>query len=124
MEETLASQEFFSFHLINAFLPQGKKFEILPDGLPSARKLIYYTGCPMRSRHLLQLLSNSHRLYMNLQPVLRHIRKLEENEGSTGARVGGEDGAFGSPVPSSVTATSQDVQLFENGILHPGLSMF
>ncbi|XP_043412082.1 FERM domain-containing protein 6 isoform X4 [Prionailurus bengalensis] len=59
---------------------QGKKFEILPDGLPSARKLIYYTGCPMRSRHLLQLLSNSHRLYMNLQPVLRHIRKLEENE--------------------------------------------
>ncbi|EPY76248.1 FERM domain containing 6 isoform 4-like protein [Camelus ferus] len=61
-------------------LYKGKKFEILPDGLPSARKLIYYTGCPMRSRHLLQLLSNSHRLYMNLQPVLRHIRKLEENE--------------------------------------------
>ena len=58
----------------------GKKFEILPDGLPSARKLIYYTGCPSRSRHLLQLLSNSHRLYMNLQPILRHIRKLEENE--------------------------------------------
>uniref|UniRef100_A0A452R6D7 FERM domain containing 6 n=1 Tax=Ursus americanus TaxID=9643 RepID=A0A452R6D7_URSAM len=67
-------------NLIHAFAPQGKKFEILPDGLPSARKLIYYTGCPMRSRHLLQLLSNSHRLYMNLQPVLRHIRKLEENE--------------------------------------------
>ncbi|KAM8921034.1 FERM domain-containing protein 6 isoform 1-T1 [Pelodytes ibericus] len=58
----------------------GKKFEILPDGLPSARKLIYYTGCSMRSRHLLQLLSNSHRLYMNLQPVLRQVRKLEENE--------------------------------------------
>ncbi|XP_030071117.1 FERM domain-containing protein 6 isoform X2 [Microcaecilia unicolor] len=58
----------------------GKKFEILPDGLPSARKLIYYTGCPMRSRHLLQLLSNSHRLYMNLQPLLRQVRKLEENE--------------------------------------------
>ncbi|XP_024070570.2 FERM domain-containing protein 6 isoform X1 [Trachemys scripta elegans] len=58
----------------------GKKFEILPDGLPSARKLIYYTGCPMRSRHLLQLLSNSHRLYMNLQPILRQVRKLEENE--------------------------------------------
>lgn len=52
----------------------------MPDGLPSARKLIYYTGCPLRSRHLLQLLSNSHRLYMNLQPILRHIRKLEENE--------------------------------------------
>uniref|UniRef100_A0A663LQQ3 FERM domain containing 6 n=1 Tax=Athene cunicularia TaxID=194338 RepID=A0A663LQQ3_ATHCN len=60
----------------------GKKFEILPDGLPSARKLIYYTGCPLRSRHLLQLLSSSHRLYMNLQPVLRQVRKLEENEGS------------------------------------------
>ncbi|XP_027697499.1 FERM domain-containing protein 6 [Vombatus ursinus] len=58
----------------------GKKFEILPDGLPSARKLIYYTGCPMRSRHLLELLSSSHRLYMNLQPLLRHIRKLEESE--------------------------------------------
>uniref|UniRef100_A0A5F9DF37 FERM domain containing 6 n=1 Tax=Oryctolagus cuniculus TaxID=9986 RepID=A0A5F9DF37_RABIT len=61
-------------------LYKGKRFEILPDGLPSARKLIYYTGCPLRSRHLLQLLSNSHRLYMNLQPILRHIRKLEENE--------------------------------------------
>ncbi|MEE6492262.1 hypothetical protein FKM82_016534 [Ascaphus truei] len=58
----------------------GKKFEILPDGLPSARKLIYYTGCSARSRHLLQLLSNSHRLCMNLQPVLRQVRKLEENE--------------------------------------------
>uniref|UniRef100_UPI0037E77079 FERM domain-containing protein 6 n=1 Tax=Semicossyphus pulcher TaxID=241346 RepID=UPI0037E77079 len=58
----------------------GKKFEILPDGLPSARKLIYYTGCPVRSRHLLQLLSNSHRLYMNLQPVLKQVRRLEENE--------------------------------------------
>ncbi|CAL9687310.1 unnamed protein product [Knipowitschia caucasica] len=58
----------------------GKKFEILPDGLPSARKLMYYTGCPARSRHLLQLLSNSHRLYMNLQPVMKQVRRLEENE--------------------------------------------
>ncbi|XP_033020961.1 FERM domain-containing protein 6 [Lacerta agilis] len=58
----------------------GKRFEILPDGLPSARKLTYYTACPLRSRHLLQLLSSSHRLYMNLQPVLRQIRKLEESE--------------------------------------------
>ncbi|XP_062912692.1 FERM domain-containing protein 6 isoform X2 [Mobula hypostoma] len=58
----------------------GKKFEIQPDGLPSARKLIYYTGCPFRSKHLLQLLSNSHRLYMNIQPVLRQIRKMEETE--------------------------------------------
>uniref|UniRef100_A0A3B3TB90 FERM domain containing 1 n=1 Tax=Paramormyrops kingsleyae TaxID=1676925 RepID=A0A3B3TB90_9TELE len=58
----------------------GKKFEIQPDGLPSARKLVYYTGSPFRSRHLLQHLSNSHRLYMNLQPVLRHLRQLEEGE--------------------------------------------
>uniref|UniRef100_UPI00398E8407 FERM domain-containing protein 6-like isoform X4 n=1 Tax=Pristiophorus japonicus TaxID=55135 RepID=UPI00398E8407 len=58
----------------------GKKFEIQPDGLPSARKLIYYTGCPFRSRHLLKLLSNSHRLYMNIQPVLKQIRKMEETE--------------------------------------------
>uniref|UniRef100_A0A8C5MM52 FERM domain containing 6 n=1 Tax=Leptobrachium leishanense TaxID=445787 RepID=A0A8C5MM52_9ANUR len=58
----------------------GKRFEILPDGLPSARKLTYYTGCSSRSRHLLQLLSNSHRLFMNLQPVLRQVRTLEENE--------------------------------------------
>ncbi|XP_059907487.1 FERM domain-containing protein 6 isoform X2 [Gadus macrocephalus] len=41
---------------------------------------MYYTGCPVRSRHLLQLLSNSHRLYMNLQPVLKQVRHLEENE--------------------------------------------
>ncbi|KAG5265742.1 hypothetical protein AALO_G00245880 [Alosa alosa] len=34
----------------------GKKFEILPDGLPSARKLIYYTA------------------------VLKQVRRLEENE--------------------------------------------
>ncbi|KAF2978229.1 hypothetical protein EK904_006794 [Melospiza melodia maxima] len=62
-----------------AFL--GKKFEIQPDGLPSARKLVYYTGCPFRSRHLLQLLSNSHRLFLNIQPVLKQIQKLEEAEG-------------------------------------------
>ena len=43
---------------------------------------MYYTGCPVRSRHLLQLLSNSHRLYMNLQPVLKQVRHLEENEGT------------------------------------------
>lgn len=60
---------------------QGKKFEIQPDGLPSARKLVYYTGCPFRSRHLLQLLSNSHRLFLNIQPVLKQIQKLEEAEG-------------------------------------------
>ncbi|XP_061083450.1 FERM domain-containing protein 6 [Conger conger] len=58
----------------------GKKFEIQPDGLPSARKLVYYTGSPFRSRHLLQHLSNSHRLYLNLQPALKHLRHLEETE--------------------------------------------
>lgn len=63
---------------------QGKKFEIQPDGLPSARKLVYYTGCPFRSRHLLQLLSNSHRLFLNIQPVLKQIQKLEEAEGMLG----------------------------------------
>ncbi|KAK1171025.1 FERM domain-containing protein 6-like [Acipenser oxyrinchus oxyrinchus] len=58
----------------------GKKFEIQPDGLPSARKLVYYTGCAFRSRHLLQLLSNSHRLYLNIQPVLKQIRGAEETQ--------------------------------------------
>ncbi|XP_078504982.1 FERM domain-containing protein 1 isoform X4 [Lissotriton helveticus] len=61
-------------------LQKGKKFEIQPDGLPSAQKLVYYTGCPFRSQHLLQLLSNSHRLYLNIQPVLKEIRKMEEAE--------------------------------------------
>ncbi|XP_069091017.1 FERM domain-containing protein 6-like isoform X2 [Pleurodeles waltl] len=58
----------------------GKKFEIQPDGLPSARKLVYYTGCPFRSRHLLLLLSNTHRLYLNIQPALKEIRKVEDAE--------------------------------------------
>ncbi|XP_042326074.1 FERM domain-containing protein 1 isoform X5 [Sceloporus undulatus] len=61
-----------------AFL--GKKFVIQPDGLPSARKLVYYTGCPFRSRHLLQLLSNSHRLFLNIQPVLKQIQMMEDAE--------------------------------------------
>ncbi|XP_061814830.1 FERM domain-containing protein 6 isoform X2 [Nerophis lumbriciformis] len=58
----------------------GKRFEIQPDGLPSARKLVYYTGSSFRSRHLLLHLSRSHRLYLNLQPALRHLRQLEEGE--------------------------------------------
>ncbi|XP_031694941.1 FERM domain-containing protein 6 isoform X3 [Anarrhichthys ocellatus] len=58
----------------------GKKFEIQPDGLPSARKLVYYTGSSFRSRHLLLHLSSSHRLYLSLQPALKHIRQLEESE--------------------------------------------
>ncbi|XP_078129435.1 FERM domain-containing protein 6 isoform X2 [Sander vitreus] len=58
----------------------GKKFEIQPDGLPSARKLVYYTGSSFRSRHLLLHLSSSHRLYLSLQPALKHLRQLEESK--------------------------------------------
>ncbi|TWW78764.1 FERM domain-containing protein 6 [Takifugu flavidus] len=58
----------------------GKKFEIQPDGLPSARKLVYYTGSSFRSRHLLLHLSSSHRIYRSLQPALKHLRQLEESE--------------------------------------------
>uniref|UniRef100_A0A3Q3W1Y6 FERM domain-containing protein n=1 Tax=Mola mola TaxID=94237 RepID=A0A3Q3W1Y6_MOLML len=58
----------------------GKKFEIQPDGLPSARKLIYYTGSSFRSRHLLLHLSSSHRIYRSLQPALKHLRQLEDSE--------------------------------------------
>ncbi|CAL8257511.1 unnamed protein product [Lota lota] len=59
----------------------GKRFEIQPDGLPSARKLVYYTGSPFRSRHLLLHLSSCHRLYLSLQPALKHLRQLEDTEG-------------------------------------------
>ncbi|KAM8792126.1 FERM domain-containing protein 1 [Rhynchonycteris naso] len=59
-----------------AFL--GKKFEIRPDGLPAARKLVYYTGCTFRSRHLLRLLSTSHQLHLTLQPMLVRLRQLQE----------------------------------------------
>ncbi|CAK6951645.1 FERM domain-containing protein 6 [Scomber scombrus] len=58
----------------------GKKFEIQPDGLPSARKLVYYTGSSFRSRHLLLHLSSSHRVYRSLKPALKHLRLLEESE--------------------------------------------
>ncbi|XP_051772193.1 FERM domain-containing protein 6 isoform X2 [Ctenopharyngodon idella] len=58
----------------------GKKFEIQPDGLPSARKLVYYTGSAFRSRHLLLHLSSCHRLYLSLQPALKHLRQLEDTE--------------------------------------------
>lgn len=59
-----------------AFL--GKRFEIRPAGPPSARKLVYYTGCASRSRHLLRLLSASHQLRLRLQPLLGQLRRLEE----------------------------------------------
>ncbi|XP_060023894.1 FERM domain-containing protein 1 [Lagenorhynchus albirostris] len=59
-----------------AFL--GKRFELWPDGLPAARKLVYRTGCSWRSRHLLHLLSSSHQLHLTLQPALQRLRQLEE----------------------------------------------
>uniref|UniRef100_A0A8C9E2V8 FERM domain containing 1 n=1 Tax=Phocoena sinus TaxID=42100 RepID=A0A8C9E2V8_PHOSS len=59
-----------------AFL--GKRFELWPDGLPAARKLVYRTGCSWRSRHLLHLLSTSHQLHLTLQPPLQRLRQLEE----------------------------------------------
>ncbi|KAF6723681.1 FERM domain-containing protein 6 [Oryzias melastigma] len=61
----------------------GKKFEIQPDGLPSARKLVYYTGSSFRSRRLLLHLSSSHQLYLKLQPALKHLRQLEETREKT-----------------------------------------
>ncbi|XP_032804267.2 FERM domain-containing protein 6-like isoform X1 [Petromyzon marinus] len=58
----------------------GKKFELEPDGLPSARKLTYYTGCPTRSRHLLRLLSETHRLFLSTQQRLLKLQRLEDKE--------------------------------------------
>ncbi|XP_036919745.1 FERM domain-containing protein 1 isoform X2 [Sturnira hondurensis] len=59
-----------------AFL--GRRFEIRPDGLPSAQKLVYYTGCVARARHLLWLLRTSHQLHLALQPALGRLRHLEQ----------------------------------------------
>ena len=42
---------------------------------------MYYTGSPFRSRHLLLHLSSCHRLYLSLQPALKHLRQLEDTEG-------------------------------------------
>uniref|UniRef100_A0A8D0R1Z6 FERM domain-containing protein n=1 Tax=Sus scrofa TaxID=9823 RepID=A0A8D0R1Z6_PIG len=61
-----------------AFL--GKKFEIWPDGLPSARKLVYYAGGAWRPGPLLHLLRASHQLHLSLQPALQRLRQLEEAE--------------------------------------------
>uniref|UniRef100_A0A4X1VYW4 FERM domain containing 1 n=2 Tax=Sus scrofa TaxID=9823 RepID=A0A4X1VYW4_PIG len=61
-----------------AFL--GKKFEIWPDGLPSARKLVYYAGGAWRPGPLLHLLRASHQLHLSLQPALQQLRQLEEAE--------------------------------------------
>nr|XP_054542502.1 FERM domain-containing protein 1 isoform X3 [Pan troglodytes] len=61
-----------------AFL--GKKLEIQLDGLPAAQKLVYYTGCTWRSRHLLQLLRASHQLHLRVRPTLQQLRQREEAE--------------------------------------------
>ncbi|XP_078226999.1 FERM domain-containing protein 1 isoform X4 [Callithrix jacchus] len=61
-----------------AFL--GKKLEIWLDGLPSARKLVYYTGCVWRSQHLLHLLRTSHQLQLRMRPALHVLRQREEAE--------------------------------------------
>ncbi|XP_057705004.1 FERM domain-containing protein 6 isoform X1 [Corythoichthys intestinalis] len=70
----------FPWSIVGRLTFLGKKFEIQPDGLPSARKLVYYTGSSFRSRHLLLHLSRSHRIYLSLQPALKHLRQLEESE--------------------------------------------
>ncbi|XP_070952269.1 FERM domain-containing protein 1 isoform X7 [Macaca nemestrina] len=61
-----------------AFL--GKKLEIQLDGLPAAQKLVYYTGCTWRSRHLLHLLRASHQLHLRVRPTLRQLRQREAAE--------------------------------------------
>ncbi|XP_040304611.1 FERM domain-containing protein 1 isoform X3 [Herpailurus yagouaroundi] len=58
----------------------GKRLEIQPDGPPSARKLVYYTGCASRSGHLLRLFSATHLLRLTLRPTLRRLKQLEEAE--------------------------------------------
>ncbi|KAM9059858.1 FERM domain-containing protein 1 isoform 1-T2 [Megaptera novaeangliae] len=68
----------FPWHHVGKLAFLGKKFELWPDGLPAARKLVYRTGCPWRSRHLLRLLSASHQLRLALQPALQRLRQLEE----------------------------------------------
>uniref|UniRef100_A0A2K6L8N3 FERM domain containing 1 n=1 Tax=Rhinopithecus bieti TaxID=61621 RepID=A0A2K6L8N3_RHIBE len=60
---------------------QGKKLEIQLDGLPATQKLVYYTGCTWRSRHLLHLLRASHQLHLRVRPTLVQLRQREEAEG-------------------------------------------
>lgn len=62
-------------------LVQGRRFEIWPDGLPAARKLVYYTGCAARARHLLRLLRASHQLHLALQPARGRLQQLEQAQG-------------------------------------------
>uniref|UniRef100_UPI0040389CD8 FERM domain-containing protein 1-like n=1 Tax=Callospermophilus lateralis TaxID=76772 RepID=UPI0040389CD8 len=59
---------------------QGKKLEIQPAGLPPSRKLVFYTGFPWRSRHLLRLLRSSHQFYLSVKPLLQRLQLLDEAE--------------------------------------------
>uniref|UniRef100_UPI00403860B5 FERM domain-containing protein 1-like n=1 Tax=Callospermophilus lateralis TaxID=76772 RepID=UPI00403860B5 len=59
---------------------QGKKLEIHPAGLPPSRKLVFYTGFPWRSRHLLRLLRSSHQFYLSVKPLLQRLQLLDEAE--------------------------------------------
>ncbi|XP_070275253.1 FERM domain-containing protein 1 [Myotis yumanensis] len=58
----------------------GKKFKIRPDGRPVTRKLEFYTGCAIRSRHLLRLLRASHQLHLALRPALAQLLLEEARE--------------------------------------------
>lgn len=62
-------------------LAQGKRFEIQPDGLPAARKLVYHTGSTAHARHLLRLLRTSHQRHLALRPTLQALQQLEEERG-------------------------------------------
>ncbi|XP_076688286.1 FERM domain-containing protein 1-like [Callospermophilus lateralis] len=59
---------------------QGKKLEIHPAGLPPSRKLVFYTGFPWRSRHLLRLFRSSHQFYLSAKPLLQRLQLLDEAE--------------------------------------------
>ncbi|XP_045700147.1 FERM domain-containing protein 1 isoform X2 [Phyllostomus hastatus] len=63
-----------------------RRFEIWPDGLPAARKLVYYAGCAARARHLLRLLRASHQLHLALQPARGRLRQLEQAPDKTSCR--------------------------------------
>ncbi|XP_058591909.1 FERM domain-containing protein 1 isoform X2 [Neofelis nebulosa] len=68
----------------------GKRLEIQPDGPPSARKLVYHTGCASRSGHLLRL---------TLRPTLRGCgswRRQKVGPGR-GRAPGGRPGCFWAP---------------------------
>nr|XP_026236634.1 FERM domain-containing protein 1 isoform X2 [Urocitellus parryii] len=61
-------------------LQEGKKLEIQPAGLPASRKLVFYTGFPWRSRHLLRLLRSSHQFHLSVKPLLQRLQLLDEAE--------------------------------------------